>query len=40
MGVNYVAGAFSWGSLSRDDALRPIGLFDTEAILAVRGHHC
>lgn len=36
-GVTYLAGAFSWGTLSRDDALRSIGLFDTEVIPAVRG---
>lgn len=35
-GVNYLAGAFSWGTLSREDALRSIDLFDTEVIPAVR----
>jgi len=31
-GVNYLAGAFSWGSLHVDDALTSIDLFDTEVI--------
>jgi len=31
-GVNYLAGAFSWGSLHVDDALASIDLFDTEVI--------
>lgn len=34
-GIDYIAGAFAWGTLSRDDALRSIGLFDTEVIPAV-----
>lgn len=34
-GVNYVAGAFSWGSLPVDDALASIDLFDTRVIPAV-----
>ncbi|WP_308492735.1 LLM class flavin-dependent oxidoreductase [Microbacterium terrisoli] len=34
-GVNYVAGAFSWGSLSVADALTSIDLFDTQVIPAV-----
>lgn len=35
-GVDYLAGAFAWGTLSREDALRSIDLFDTEVIPAVR----
>ena len=34
-GVNYVAGAFSWGSLPVADALGSIDLFDTQVIPAV-----
>jgi len=36
-GVNYLAGAFSWGSLPVADALTSIDLFDTEVIPAVLG---
>lgn len=35
-GVTYLAGAFAWGSLPREDALRSMDLFDTEVIPAVR----
>ncbi|WP_417564003.1 LLM class flavin-dependent oxidoreductase [Microbacterium sp.] len=35
-GVNYVAGAFSWGSLPVADALTSIDLFDTRVVPAVR----
>jgi len=35
-GVDYIAGSFAWGTLSRDDALRSVDLFDTEVIPAVR----
>ncbi len=34
-GVNYLAGAFSWGSLPVDDAVRSVDLFDTHVIPAV-----
>lgn len=35
-GVDYLVGAFAWGTLSRDDALRSVDLFDTEVIPALR----
>lgn len=35
-GVNYVAGAFAFGTLSRTDALRSMELFDTEVVPRVR----
>lgn len=35
-GVDYLAGAFAWGTLSRADALRSVDLFDTEVIPAVQ----
>ena len=35
-GVNYLAGAFSWGTLTREQQLRSIDLFDRVVIPAVR----
>ncbi|MEX0428580.1 LLM class flavin-dependent oxidoreductase [Nocardioides sp. DS6] len=35
-GINYLAGAFAFGSLSRADSLRSLELFDTEVIPQVR----
>lgn len=39
-GVNYVAGAFAFGSLPQAAALRSLELFDTEVIPAVAGRGC
>jgi alkanesulfonate monooxygenase SsuD/methylene tetrahydromethanopterin reductase-like flavin-dependent oxidoreductase (luciferase family) len=35
--IDYLACAFAWGTISREDALRSIDLFDTEVIPALRG---